>query len=145
MQQRQIGEEPPELTVQPTHVAAGQAGHAARLTRWVGARMRRAYCPNSASSVTIPTVLSCDAALFGVDQDDKENNRTMSIDTSTSAHVSDRYMSAKELADYLGVTVATVRGWKGKGPRRIRVGQLIKFRESEVLAWLETLVENTGA
>jgi excisionase family DNA binding protein len=48
-------------------------------------------------------------------------------------------LSMQELADYLGVPLATVYDWRvdGKAPRAIRVGRHVKFAVSDVRAWLE--------
>jgi excisionase family DNA binding protein len=43
------------------------------------------------------------------------------------------------LAQYLGVPVATIYTWRknGHGPKAFRVGRHLRWRESEVQAWLE--------
>lgn len=43
------------------------------------------------------------------------------------------------LADHLRVPVATIYNWRwaGKGPRAIRVGRHLRYRRSDVEAWLE--------
>lgn len=48
-------------------------------------------------------------------------------------------MTTEELADYLGVPVATVYQWrtKGTGPRAIKVGRHLRFRAADVDAWLD--------
>lgn len=45
----------------------------------------------------------------------------------------------EDVARYLGVPVATVYAWRtrGTGPRAIRVGRHLRWRESDVLAWAE--------
>jgi hypothetical protein len=42
-------------------------------------------------------------------------------------------------ADYLGVQPQTLANWRylGKGPRYFRVGQLIKYDERDLDAWLD--------
>lgn len=43
------------------------------------------------------------------------------------------------LADYLGVPLATVYAMnhKGTGPRRIKVGKHVRYRQADVDAWLD--------
>ncbi len=50
----------------------------------------------------------------------------------------ERLLSTEELADYLGIPHKTVYQWGylGVGPRRLKVGKRIKYRESDVAAWL---------
>ncbi|MFH0244444.1 helix-turn-helix transcriptional regulator [Streptomyces sp. HK10] len=47
--------------------------------------------------------------------------------------------SIEEVAEYLGVTVATIYTWryKGTGPRFSKVGRHLKARWSDVDAWLD--------
>ena len=47
-------------------------------------------------------------------------------------------MSIEDLADFLGVPVATIYDWRvdGKGPCGIRVGRHVKFAVSDVRDWL---------
>lgn len=49
-------------------------------------------------------------------------------------------LTVTELADYLGVPVATIYDWRvdGKGPRAIRIGRHLKFAASDVRSGLET-------
>lgn len=48
-------------------------------------------------------------------------------------------LSPTDLAEYLNVPVGTVYNWRseGKGPRGIRVGRHVRFRQSDIDAWLE--------
>ncbi len=48
-------------------------------------------------------------------------------------------MSPQELADMLGLPLATVYGfnYRGTGPRRISLGRHVRYRVSDVEAWLE--------
>ncbi|MDF1602200.1 helix-turn-helix domain-containing protein [Nocardioides sp. YIM 152315] len=52
----------------------------------------------------------------------------------------DPLLSIEDLAEYLGVPIATIYDWRvdGKGPRGIRVGRHVKFTTGDVLAWIET-------
>ncbi|MFN2615119.1 MAG: helix-turn-helix transcriptional regulator [Actinomycetota bacterium] len=51
----------------------------------------------------------------------------------------DPLWTTEELARFLGVPVATVYMWrtKGQGPPAFRVGRYLRFRLSDVTAWLE--------
>jgi excisionase family DNA binding protein len=48
-------------------------------------------------------------------------------------------LSARDIADYLGISVQTVYWWrsKGIGPRGIRIGRHLRFRMSDFLEWLD--------
>jgi excisionase family DNA binding protein len=50
-----------------------------------------------------------------------------------------RLLSVRELAAYLDVPPSTVYLWRseGRGPKGFRVGKQVRFRASEVEAWLE--------
>jgi excisionase family DNA binding protein len=50
----------------------------------------------------------------------------------------DRLLSVQDLAATLQVPVATIYRWRytEDGPPRIRVGRHLRFRESDVEAWL---------
>jgi excisionase family DNA binding protein len=50
-----------------------------------------------------------------------------------------RLRSAQEVADYLGVPLTTLYQWRTKnaGPRAIRVGRHLRFRQEDVDAWVE--------
>jgi excisionase family DNA binding protein len=54
-------------------------------------------------------------------------------------HVSTDWYSPEELADMLGVPVATVYQWryKGIGPRGHRLGKHVRYSADDVAAWLE--------
>ena len=57
----------------------------------------------------------------------------------------DRLMSADELAEYLSRPKATLYAWRyrGEGPLAIRVGRELRYRESDVLAWLDRLARES--
>ena len=48
-------------------------------------------------------------------------------------------MSIEDLADFLGVPIATIYDWRvgGKGPCGVRVGRHVKFTQADVLAWID--------
>lgn len=49
-------------------------------------------------------------------------------------------LSPEQLADYLGISVATVYqlNHKKAAPRRMRVGKHVRYRKSDVDAWLDS-------
>ncbi|MDP8928170.1 MAG: helix-turn-helix domain-containing protein [Actinomycetota bacterium] len=58
----------------------------------------------------------------------------------TAVTLGDALLSPQQLADYLGVPVATVYRWRyeGTGPRGIKVGKHVRYRRRDVEAWLDT-------
>ena len=44
-----------------------------------------------------------------------------------------------EVADYLQIPVTTIHRWRarGKGPRAFMAGRLLRYRRSDVFAWIE--------
>ena len=67
----------------------------------------------------------------------------MNTEQMTSAGL-DPLLSVEELAQYLGVPVATIYDWRvdGKGPCGIRIGRRVKFATSDVHAWVDTQRES---
>jgi excisionase family DNA binding protein len=55
--------------------------------------------------------------------------------------------TAKEVAAYLGVPLATIYVWKhrGIGPKVHKVGRHLRYRWAEVDAWLEKQTVDTAA
>jgi len=53
----------------------------------------------------------------------------------------ERLWTTKELADYLGRPVATLYAWRyrGLGPPAILMGRELRYRESDVVAWVDRL------
>ncbi|QSR30780.1 excisionase [Nocardioides sp. S5] len=51
----------------------------------------------------------------------------------------ERLLSADEVADFLGIPVATLYQWrhKGCGPDAYRVGKYLRYNPATVRAWLE--------
>jgi excisionase family DNA binding protein len=60
--------------------------------------------------------------------------------------VTERLLTARQLADLLGFTAATIIDWTeaGKIPA-FKLGGRLRYRESEVLAWLERQRVGSGA
>lgn len=52
----------------------------------------------------------------------------------------DEYLSPADLAALIHVPVGTVYQWnyKGVGPRKTKVGRHVRFRRTDVDAWLES-------
>ena len=53
----------------------------------------------------------------------------------------ERLLNSQELAAFLRMNPAALRGWarRGDGPPARRLGREFRWRESEVRAWLESL------
>lgn len=53
--------------------------------------------------------------------------------------ISDRLLSAQEVAEFLGVPLATLYQWRTKGtaPRAVKVGRHIRFRTADLDAWCD--------
>jgi predicted DNA-binding transcriptional regulator AlpA len=58
--------------------------------------------------------------------------------SSTITH-SDPLLRHDEAAEYLRMPPRTLyqRNWRGDGPRRIRTGRAVLYRQSDLDAWLE--------
>lgn len=52
-------------------------------------------------------------------------------------------LSPIELAEYLKIPVKTIYNWRtaGDGPRGIRIGKHLRYRQRDVDAWLDRLAE----
>ncbi len=48
-------------------------------------------------------------------------------------------LTADEVSEYLGVPKATIYSWssRGLGPRRYKVGKYLRYRRSDVDAWVD--------
>ncbi len=57
----------------------------------------------------------------------------------------DQLLTVEELADYLGVPVATVYQWRYRrqGPPGFRVGKHLRFRWSDIERWIEDRIGQT--
>ncbi len=51
----------------------------------------------------------------------------------------ERLLTLSEVADYIGVPLQTLYGWRsrGEGPRGIRCGKHVRVHRSDLDAWLE--------
>jgi predicted DNA-binding transcriptional regulator AlpA len=61
------------------------------------------------------------------------------VPTCRSDVVVEKLLSTKELAELLGVKLNTLHVWRkgGVGPRSVNVGYRVKYRPSDVDAWLD--------
>ncbi len=59
----------------------------------------------------------------------------------------DRLLTVAELAEYLGVPVATVYAWRYRreGPPGFRVGKYVRYRWQDVQEWIQGQLENVGS
>jgi excisionase family DNA binding protein len=59
----------------------------------------------------------------------------------------DRVMTTPELAEFLKVPLDTVHKWRsrGTGPRGSRVGKHVRYRMSDILAWLDANADRPPA
>jgi excisionase family DNA binding protein len=57
-------------------------------------------------------------------------------------NITDRLWSVREVAEYLGVSVATVYGWRSagfEGPPGRPIGKHLRYRPDDVRAWVASL------
>ena len=56
------------------------------------------------------------------------------------------FFTPKELAEFLSVPISTVRHWKliGKGPPAFKFGRSVRYRVSDVEAWIEAQRVQSG-
>lgn len=57
----------------------------------------------------------------------------------------EQLLNLDELAEYLGVKKGAIYKWRveGKGPRAIKVGKHLRFRRSDIKAWLDDQRDDT--
>jgi excisionase family DNA binding protein len=55
----------------------------------------------------------------------------------------EKLLTISEVAEMLGVPVATLYGWRyrGEGPSGYRIGRHVRYRRAKVEAWLERQVD----
>lgn len=78
--------------------------------------------------------------MSSLDDPELEGNR------SSMNQDNDRLYSPEQLAEYLGVPVATIYMWNHRktGPKRISVGKHTRYRKSDVERWLDGRPETAG-
>ena len=56
----------------------------------------------------------------------------------------DQLLSVPELADYLGVAPSVIYGLRhrSEAPPALRIGRELRFRQTDVEEWLESLFDN---
>ena len=69
------------------------------------------------------------------------------LSTEETPRVTVGLRSTEEVAAFLGVPVGTMYRWRvnGGGPRAIRVGKHLRWRDSDVDAWLDEHADPTVA
>lgn len=57
----------------------------------------------------------------------------------------DRLLSVDDVASLLGVPVATLYAWRyrGTGPRGLRVGRHLRYRRSDLDAWIRQRLDES--
>jgi excisionase family DNA binding protein len=58
----------------------------------------------------------------------------------------DPLLTVDQLAEWLGKPKATLYAWRsrGQGPRAIRVGNVLRYRRSEIERWLDQQTDQRG-
>jgi excisionase family DNA binding protein len=73
----------------------------------------------------------------------------MSIDTSKEEPERDRLLNIDEAARYLAIPKATIYTWRtrrvGFGPRAVKFGGSLRFRRSDLDAWIAAHLERVDA
>ena len=66
--------------------------------------------------------------------------------TTTTANVGVA-LTERDLAGMLKVSTATLRAWRylGKGPRFVRYGRIVRYRQSDVDTFIRENIVDTGA
>jgi predicted DNA-binding transcriptional regulator AlpA len=69
-----------------------------------------------------------------------EPNRTSAESRETNEPTIQTLLDERDVARWIRVSVATLRYWRGegKGPRYRKVGQLVRYAQSDVQDWLNT-------
>ncbi|MGP9734646.1 helix-turn-helix transcriptional regulator [Brachybacterium sp. AOP42-C2-15] len=57
--------------------------------------------------------------------------------------VQDRLLTTPQVSELTGLAVATLQNMRsrglGEGPRWVKIGRSVRYRESDCLAWIESL------
>jgi excisionase family DNA binding protein len=64
--------------------------------------------------------------------------------TKIAAPTDDRLLTARDVAQFLGIPMATLYSWRTRGiaPRAVRVGKHLRFRRADVDAWVDQHVDD---
>jgi excisionase family DNA binding protein len=56
----------------------------------------------------------------------------------------DEWVNIQQLAEELEIAARTIYNWRvlGKGPKGYKIGSAVRFRRSDVDAWLDTLADD---
>ncbi|HZJ27979.1 MAG TPA: helix-turn-helix domain-containing protein [Acidimicrobiia bacterium] len=75
-----------------------------------------------------------------------ENQRATTLPNQRRVEPGTRLLSPAELAEYLGVPLATVYRWRSQhdGPAGIRVGRHVRYRLDDVERWLDAHRDDRG-
>lgn len=71
----------------------------------------------------------------------------MSKDTAAELDLPDRLLTPEQYAQFVGTTIGNlaVQRHKGEGPRFVKCGKSVRYRWSDIVAWLdENTRERTG-
>ena len=59
--------------------------------------------------------------------------------------MNEKFYTTRELAEMLGVQVNTLEiwRWRGTGPRFIKAGRLIRYREEDIQNWIQANIHGS--
>lgn len=68
-------------------------------------------------------------------------NRSKTIERGIAVQDEDRLMTQEEVAEYLSISPANLERWRcyGGGPPYIKIGRLVRYRYSDLRAYIESL------
>jgi len=60
--------------------------------------------------------------------------------------ISNKLITASDVKDQIGTSVNTLANWRseGVGPKYIKVGHMVKYRQSDIDAWLTSKTVTPG-
>lgn len=65
------------------------------------------------------------------------------MDITYAPAVRDRLLTTPQVSELTGLAVATLQNMRsrglGEGPRYVKIGRAVRYRESDCLAWIESL------
>lgn len=66
--------------------------------------------------------------------------------TEKQGESGDTWLTERELADKIRMSVQSLRVWRrtGTGPRFVKIGHAVRYRASDVQAWIGTLPVGGG-
>jgi excisionase family DNA binding protein len=64
-----------------------------------------------------------------------------------AGHQIDRLWTVEDVADFLGVPVQTLYHWRhrGYGPKGRRIGRYVRYKRTDVLAWVDSRPSDSAA